>query len=402
MMSSSPMGSAELLTIARGMKPWLVEIRRHLHRNPELGLEERDTADAIQGWLQELGIESQRQGTAVIGLIRGAKPGRTVALRADMDALPIHEEGHAAYRSQKDGLMHACGHDAHVAIQLGAAKVLQGACGGLRGNVKLLFQPAEETDGGALAMIRAGCLEDPRVDRVYGLHVMPSLPVGSVELKKGVLMGSSTTLSLRISGRSSHGAYPETGIDAVLIAANVVLSLHALVGRCVSPLEEVVLTIGTIQGGVTSNIVADLVELKATLRTTSHTVRDAFLERIRTLVEDLPKAFGGSGELTIRHGYEALVNHDQAVDAIEATVRELLGSERIAWKEKPSLGVEDFAYFLKERAGAYYNLGCGNEAAGVTAPLHSSRFDIDEDCLVIGTAMQAALAMRHLDEGGQA
>jgi len=401
-MLPTPLGSAELLALARGLKPWLVDVRRQLHRNPELGLEEHETAAAIQAWLQELGIPSRRQGTAVIALIQGANPGRTVALRADMDALPIREEGHGAYCSQKAGLMHACGHDAHMAIQLGAARLLQGHREGLRGNVKLLFQPAEETDGGALAMIRAGCLEDPRVDRVYGLHVMPQLPVGSVELKKGVLMGASSTLTLRILGRSAHGASPETGIDAVMIAANVVLSLHALVGRCVSPLEELVFSVGTIHGGVTSNILAESVEMKATLRTTNLGVRDDFLARVRTLVEDLPRVFGGSGELEVRHGYEALVNHDQAVDAIEATAKDLLGSDRITWKEKPSLGVEDFAYFVKERPGAYYHLGCGNEAAGVTAPLHSARFDIDEDCLMIGAAMQAALAMRYLHEGGQA
>lgn len=395
------MESAELLTISRELKPWIVAVRRQLHMNPELGLEERETADSIEQWLHEMGIESWRKNTAVIGLIRGTKPGKTVALRADMDALPIQEGGHEAYRSKKAGLMHACGHDAHVAIQLGAAKVLQGARGRLQGNVKLLFQPAEETDGGALTMIGDGCLEDPHVDRVYGLHVMPSLPVGSLELKKGVLMGASTTLDIRISGRSAHGAYPETGIDAVMIAANVVLSLHALVGRYVSPLEEVVLTVGTIHGGVTSNILADLVEMKATLRTTSDAVRDGFLARIRLLVEDLPRAFGGSGELAVRHGYQSLVNHDQAVDAIEATGRELLGPDRITWKGKPSLGVEDFSYFIKARPGAFYHLGCGNEATGVTAPLHSSQFDIDEDCLVIGTAMQAALAMRFLNEGGQ-
>ena len=401
-MDRLPMESAELLTISRELKPWLVAVRRQLHMKPELGLEERETAAAIEQWLDELGIASWRNGTAVIGLIRGTKPGTTVALRADMDALPIQEGGHAAYRSKKAGLMHACGHDAHVAIQLGAAKVLQGMREGLCGNVKLLFQPAEETEGGALTMIRDGCLENPHVARVYGLHVMPHLPVGSIELKKGVLMGSSTSLGIRISGKSAHGAYPETGIDAVLIAANVVLSLHALVGRCVSPLEEAVLSVGTIQGGVTSNILADLVEMRATLRTTSEAVRDDFLARIRLLVEDLPKAFGGSGALEVRHGYECLVNHDQAVDAIEATAGELLGRERITWKSKPSLGVEDFAYFIKERPGAYYHLGCGNEATGVTAPLHNSRFDIDEDCLVIGTAMQAGLAMRFLNEGSQA
>lgn len=399
---SAHAGGAELLAAAAGLKPWLSGIRRHLHRCPELGLEERDTATAIEGWLQELGVETHRQGTAVVGLLRGAGPGRTVALRADMDALPIQEEGTHEYRSQRAGCMHACGHDAHMAIQLGAARLLLEQRAPFLGHVKLLFQPAEESVGGARTMVAEGCLEDPHVDRIYGLHVMPYLPVGSVELKRGVLMGSSTSLHLRISGRSAHGAYPETGIDAVLIAAHVVLALHGLVSRAVSPLEEVVLSLGTIQGGTAANILADRVELRATLRTTSRSVREAFLERIRAAVEGIPAALGGSGSMEVRPGYEAVVNHEAAMDEVEGVARDLLGAGRIQWKAKPSLGVEDFSCFLQERVGAYYHLGCGNEAAGIAAPLHNARFDLDEDCLAIGAAMQAALALRFLGEGGEA
>lgn len=389
-----------LLAAARDLKPWIVAVRRRLHMNPELGLEEHETADAIEKWLGELGIESRRKGTAVVGLVRGARDGRTVALRADIDALPIQEEGHPEYRSRKDGLMHACGHDAHTAIQLGAARILAERKGQFAGNVKLLFQPAEETDGGAETMIGDGCLEEPRVERVYGLHVMSYLPVGFVELKKGVLCGSSATLTIRIHGRSAHGAYPETGIDAVLIAANVVLSLNTLVSRYVSPLEQAVLSIGTIHGGVTSNILASQVEMKATLRTTSDEVRGALLERIRAIVEGVPPTFGGTGEMAVSYGYEALVNHDEAVDEVRTMAEALLGADRITWKEKPSMGVEDFAFLVKARPGAFYHLGCGNADRGITAPAHSAAFDIDEDCLVLGAAMQAGLAMAYLDTGG--
>jgi len=389
-----------LLAEARALRSWIVDVRRRLHMNPELGLEEHETADAIEDWLAELGIERTRKGTAIVGLLRGARPGRTVALRADIDALPIQEEGGAEYRSRKDGVMHACGHDAHAAIQLGAARILAGMKDQLAGNVKLLFQPAEETDGGAEAMIREGCLEDPHVDRVYGLHVMSYLPVGFVELKKGVLCGSSATLTLRVQGRSAHGAYPETGIDAVLIAANVVLSLNTLVSRYVSPLEQAVLTIGTIHGGVTSNILASQVEMKATLRTTSDEVRGTLVERIRAIVEGIPPTFGGSGELEVSYGYEALVNRDEAVDEVRAMAEALLGADRITWKERPSMGVEDFSFLVKARAGAFYHLGCGNPDKGITAPAHSSTFDIDEDCLVLGAAMQAGLAMAYLSPGG--
>jgi amidohydrolase len=381
---------------AMDLKPWIVGLRRYLHQNPELGHEEYKTAAAIEDWLRELGIESQRQGTAVIGLIRGAKPGKTVALRADIDALPIHEEGHGDYRSRKDGLMHACGHDAHTAIQLGAARLLADLRGDLAGNVKLLFQPAEETDGGAETMIREGCLENPHVDRIYGLHVMPDVPVGFVQLKRGVMLGSSTSLKLRIHGKSAHGAYPETGIDAVLIAAHVVAALHVLVGRYVSPLHEAVLTIGTIHGGRASNILANRVDMEATLRTTDPQVRDTLVERIRAVVEGFPPTLGGGGELAAAYGCEALVNHDEAVDEIVEAAREVLGTDRISWSEKPSMGVDDFALFIKVRPGAYYNLGCGNVERGITSPLHSATFDLDEDCLVHGAAMQAGLAWRFL------
>lgn len=391
------MNPDHLLAQARDLKPWLVGLRRRLHQCPERGLEEFETAAAIEGWLQELGIEYQRRRTSIVALVRGAQPGRTVAFRADIDALPIREEGHDAYRSRKDGLMHACGHDAHTTIQLGAGRILAGMKDQLRGNVKLFFQPAEETDGGAADMIQDGCLEDPHVDRVYGLHVMPDVPIGHAQLKKGVMMGASATLTIQVRGTSAHGAYPDKGIDAVLIAAHLVTALHALVSRYVSPLEEAVLTIGTIHGGTTSNIVADRVEMEATLRTTSDTVRGMLVARIRALVEGLPATFGGSGQLAISYGYEALVNHDAAVDAIEAVVRETLGADRILWKEKPSMGVEDFSYFLKERPGAFYNLGCGNPALGITSPLHSPTFDIDEECLVLGVALQAGLALRFLE-----
>ncbi len=398
------MDSDALIAKAKSMEDWLVALRRRLHMNPELGLEEVQTADAICRGLDELGIGYERRGTAIVGLLKGSEPGPTVALRADIDALPLTEENAIEYRSRKDGVMHACGHDAHVAIQMGAARILCGMREQMRGNAKLLFQPAEETEGGADVMVKAGCLENPRVERVYGLHVMPYLSVGHIELKKGALCGSSTTLKIVISGTGAHGAYPETGIDAILISANVVMALNALVSRYVSPLEQAVLSIGTIRGGTRSNIIADRVEMEATIRTTSAAVRDSLVGRTRAIVEGVADAFGGSGELSVSLGYEALINHDEAVDEIEAVARSLLGADRIAWKEKPSMGVEDFSFFIGERCGAFYHLGCGNEAAGIDAPLHSSTFNIDEGCLRIGAAMEAGLVLNYLEKastGGQ-
>lgn len=391
------MRSEEFLEAARSIAPWIVEVRRHIHRNPELGRAEFETADYIEGKLEELGIEHRRLGTAVLGLIRGALPGGVVALRADIDALPVEEETPVEYRSRKPGIMHACGHDAHTAILLGAARLLAEGRAALPGGVKLFFQPDEEGDGGAEAMIAAGVLEDPRVDRVFGLHVMPYLEVGEIETKKGALNGSSSTLYITVRGKGSHGAYPEQGIDAVLIASAIVVSLNTLVARFVSPLDQAVLTVGSIHGGTRSNIVADEVRMEATLRTTDDGIRDLLEARVRSVVEGVAASFGGSGSVDIQHGYRALVNHDAEVELVARTAEELLGPGALRWKEKPSMGVEDFSFFLKERPGAFYHLGCGKGPAESRAPLHSSRFELNEDCLPLGAALQAALVFRSLE-----
>ncbi|HOZ71526.1 MAG TPA: M20 family metallopeptidase [Spirochaetales bacterium] len=379
------------------IRPWLVEIRRALHRHPELGLEEHRTADFIEARLEEMGVERERRGTAVVGLVRGARPGRTVALRADIDALPIREETGAEYASEVDGVMHACGHDAHTAILLGVARWFAERRAELAGNVKLLFQPAEETVGGAATMIADGCLEHPRVDFVLGLHVMPYLPVGRVETRKGALNGSSTDLRVVVRGLGCHAAYPERGVDAVMIAAQVVNALHTLVSRSVSPLDSAVLTIGTIQGGTASNVVADEVTMNATLRTASDEVRDLLVSKARAVVEGVPAALGGSGSLEVAYGYAALVNDSDVVDVVTAAADDVLCPGNLEWKERPSMGVEDFSFFCKERPGAFYHLGCGNLGRGIVAPLHASTFDLDEDCLPLGVAMQVSCALRLLE-----
>ena len=383
---------------AAAMEDELVATRRALHRRPELGLAETETAALIAGRLEALGIEFERKGTAIVGLVRGALPGGTVALRADIDALPLSEAIESDFKSEFPGRMHACGHDAHTAILLGAARYFSERRSALPGNVKLLFQPAEETTGGAADMIRAGCLEHPRVDRVYGLHVMPYLPVGTVEVKRGALNGSSTDLNVVVEGKSGHGAYPEQGVDAVLIASHVVLALNELVSRYVSPLEQAVLTVGTISGGSAPNILAGEVRLGATLRTTSDAVRDALVARARVLAEGIAAGFGGRAVLEASYGYAALVNDDAEADRIARVAGALLGADKVRWKEKPSMGVEDFSYFVRERPGAFYHLGCGRGDGSGNAPLHSSRFDLDELCLAVGVAVQAAVVWDSLAE----
>ena len=387
------MDAGALLDAAKGMKDWLVEIRRSLHRIPEPGHEEVKTQAAIAARLDGLGIEYEKKGTAIVGIVRGAKPGKTVGIRADIDALPIREERQTDYSSTHPGYMHACGHDAHATILLGAARFFSERRESLTGNVKFFFQPAEETSGGAADMIRDGCLENPRVDHVIGLHVMPNVPTGSIEVKFGALNGASDTLHITVLGTGAHAAYPDLGIDAIMIAGHLVTALHSLVSRYVSPLDSAVLTIGAISGGAKSNIIADEVRMKATLRTTDPAVEERILSLVGALVESIPKAFGGSGELSVERGYRSLINHDGAVRTILATAENLLGKDRILFKEKPSMGVEDFSYFLMEREGAFYHLGCMNREKGITAPPHNGRFDIDEDCLPIGVAMHAGITL---------
>jgi amidohydrolase len=382
---------------AEAMRPWLVDIRRKIHMHPELGHEEYVTADLICARLDELGIGYKRTATAIVGLVPGDSPGMTVALRADIDALPVTEETGAEYASRRPGFMHACGHDAHTTVLLGAARWFAEHRSMFAGNVKLLFQPAEETTGGARIMIADGCLEDPHVDFVLGLHVMAYLPAGKIEVKKGALNGSSTMLDITVSGTSCHAAYPETGVDAIMIAGHVVSALHSLVSRCVSPLEAAVLTIGTINGGTVRNVIANEVRMEATLRTTDDGVRDSLIGKVKAVVGNVAASFGGAGAVEVSYGYTSLVNDAAVVDLVAATARDVLGPDSVAWKDKPSMGVEDFSYFLKERPGAFYHLGCGNETRGISAALHASTFDIDEDCLPVGVAMQVAATLRLLE-----
>lgn len=387
------------LEIIRTYQPWLVKIRRQLHQIPEPGDAEFETADSVCQILETLKIPYTRKRTSIIALIEGTKPGKTVAIRADMDALPVDEPENRPYVSSHKGYMHACGHDAHMTCALGAARYFAEHRKEFSGAIKLLFQPAEETTGGAETMIKEGCLENPHVDAVIGLHVQSYIPVGKIEVKYDALNGSSDYLKIIIKGRGAHAAYPDTGIDAIVIAANVMNALQTIVSRSVSPLEEAVLTIGTIEGGKRNNILADEVTMTGTIRTTNPEVRADIARKVTTLVQSVSQAFGGTGSVEIIPSYMALINHNWVVDIVAEEAQRLLGKDSLIWKSKPSLGVEDFSFFLKERPGAFYHLGCGNPEKGITAPLHARDFDIDESCLPIGSALHVAVAQRLLIEG---
>lgn len=386
----------------QALYPDLVRIRRDLHRHPEPGLGERWTSAYICRLLDEWGIsyEYPVAGTGIIARMKGQKEGSgaTVALRADMDALPLTEDFSRPYCSLNPGYMHACGHDAHMAIALGAARILKDLQSQWSGCVKFFFQPAEETSGGALPMVKAGCMEDPHVDYVTGLHVMPTYETGEIEFRYGDLNASSDEIHIKLYGKSCHGAYPDTGVDAIAMAGALISSLQTLVSRNISPLDHAVLTFGAIHGGTAGNILAGEVEMTGTLRTTDPGVRQLAIDTISRQVSGISLAYGGTGEVQVIPGYAALINTDEIVDLLVDTASRTLGKEHIHPKKFPSLGVEDFSFFLEQAKGVFYHLGCANSAKGITAPLHSPDFDIDEPCLKLGVELQTQLALRLLEQ----
>lgn len=394
------MKSNELWGKVNDLKDWLIGLRRDFHQYPEFGMEEFRTMGKITQYLDQMGIEYEKgiATTGVVGIIRGSKPGKTVALRADMDALPLEELSDVPYKSKSPGKMHACGHDAHMTVLLGAAKILNDMRDQLSGNVKLLFQPAEETVGGAKPMIDAGVMEDPKVDGVFGLHVSSEIPVGEIKVRYGQMNASSDTIKIVLHGKSSHGAYPHGGIDAIMMSSHVLSALQTVVSRNVDPRNSAVITLGTIHGGTQGNIIADKVELVGTVRTLDPATRDFVLNRIESIVTDVSNSLGGSGKLIRSEGYAALINHVSMVDIAKTSGEELLGPENVSLLTKPSLGVEDFSYFAQAAPAAFFNLGCRNESKGIVHEAHYGLFDIDEDCLVIGTALQVKNVLSFLEK----
>ncbi len=370
----------------------LVNMRRDFHRNPELSQNEFRTQKKIMDYLNECGIENYVCAeTGVVGVIRGRHKGKTVGLRGDIDALPITEKNSQPYCSVNPGVMHACGHDAHTTILLGIGKIMKELADSkesFAGNVKLFFQPAEETIGGGDRMVQEGCMLNPDVDYVLGLHVMPYIDAGKVELKYGKLNASTDSINIILKGKSAHGAYPDKGIDAIAMAGNVITSLQTIVSRNISPLNSVVISLGRISGGVKDNIIADEVKMSGTLRALDDDTRSFAKQRITDIVKNTAIAFGGEGTVDFYDGYQALINNDEVVDVIKETAEKVLGKDNIVFKEFPSLGAEDFSYFSDAAKGGFFHLGCGNIKEGITSPIHTESFDIDEECLKVGVLLQ--------------
>lgn len=390
-----------ILTQVEKMKDWLVDIRRDFHKHPELSTKEFRTHDTIINHLEELGIEYEANvaDTGVVGIIRGTKEGKTVALRGDIDALPITEQNDVSYKSTNEGVMHACGHDAHTTIVLGAAKYLQENRDSFAGCVKLFFQPAEETVGGAKRMIEAGVMENPKVDAVFGLHVDTFIPTGEIGVRYGQMNASTDTVTLTIKGESAHGAYPQNGVDAIVIAAHVIQALQSIVSRNVDPRDSAVVTLGVIEGGTQSNIIANEVKITGTVRTLSNETRDLILQRIEDILAHTTKTFGADYEFELDpHWYIALTNNDDMVDIVKESGKSLLGAEKVLKVPQASLGGEDFSFFADAAPSAFFRLGARNEEKGIVHGGHTEQFNVDEDCLPVGVAMQVQNVLSFLNK----
>jgi len=391
-----------VLSLSQELKDEVVSWRRHIHMHPELSGREFNTAEFVAEKLKEFGvdevIENFAGSTAVIGLIKGEKKGPTVALRADMDALPTEEKTGKPYASKIKGVMHSCGHDAHTAMLLGAAKLLCRMKDKIHGSVKLIFQPCEERHDckGAKWLVENGVLENPQVSAIFALHVFPELPVGVVGTKPGPFLASSDVFRVKIKGKSTHASRPHQGIDPVVISAQAVNTLHHIVSRYVDPLEPAVLTIGKIEGGFAENVIPDEVRLEGTIRALSNEVRERIPKLMEKALWGITTAYGGAYEFEFEEGTPPLINDEKTTLFAIGKMRELLGEEKVVLLQRPTMGGEDFSVYLQHVPGTFIRLGIRNEEKGIIYPLHNSRFDIDEDALPVGVAVESYLALEWL------
>ncbi|MCI8610199.1 MAG: amidohydrolase [Firmicutes bacterium] len=385
--------------------PQVVTARRHIHQHPELSGHEEKTCQYIIEQLSAMGIEANPiAGTGVLALIQGQGAGcdaekRTVAIRADIDALPIMENTGLPFSSQNPGVMHACGHDVHASILLGTAALLHSMRDEFIGAVKLFFQPNEEAEGGAAPMIAEGCMENPKVDAVLGLHVTEALPVGSIELCRGTMNAATCELKIKVMGKSCHGAHPEGGVDAIIIAANVITALQTIITRNLAPTDPLIITLGTIHGGAKENVVAGEVMLTGTLRSLTLAHRDFAQKRIQEICEGVAAAYGGSCQVEFINGYPPLDNNDDLVDLLADLGKQFLGSENVRYLPAPSLGADDFAYFCQAAPSVYFNIGTAAPTATNPAPIHNEAFCPDEEAMKVGILMETAAALKLLQEG---
>ena len=383
----------KIKTLAKQYAPEFIAIRHHLHANPELSYEEYETSKFIQQKLKEYGIPFEiKATTGVVGMIQGKNPGKkTIALRGDMDALPITEENDVPYKSKKDGVMHACGHDVHTTCILGAAKILHALKDDWEGTVKLIFQPGEEKNpGGASLMIRDGVLENPKPAAIFGLHVHPGLQIGKLSFREGKVMASADEIYATIKGVGGHAAAPHLCIDPILIASHLIIALQQVVSRNNNPNNPTVLSITSFQGGTTTNVIPGEVKLKGTFRAMDETWRFKAHELIRRVATDLVAGMGGEIDLLIDVGYPSVYNNETLNKLAKEKAVEFMGEQNVEETEK-RMGAEDFGYYTQIIPGCFYRLGVMNISKKITAGVHTPTFNIDENAIETGMGMMAWL-----------
>jgi len=398
-----PARDQQIAKATEAIRAKLVEQRRDFHIHPELSNREERTSRIVAERLRALGLDEVKTGVGkygVVALLKGSKPGPVVAVRADMDALPIQETIDVPYKSQTPGVKHACGHDAHTTIELGVAEVLSKMRDQISGTIKFIFQPAEEgapqgEEGGASFMIKEGALENPRPQAIFGLHTA-GFEVGQIGYHSGSAMASSDKFTITIRGKKSHGAQPQLGVDAIVVAAECVTAIQTIRSRRIDPLEPLVITIGTIKGGDRNNIIAEEVKMEGTMRTLSEEVRTRALELMRQTLGSVTSAYGAKFELSIDDSNPVTYNDPKLVDQTLPTIRRIVGEANVVL-QKPFMPAEDFSYYQKVIPGFFYFLGVGNKAKGLMPAWHTADFDVDEESLVVGVKVMSNVLLDYLD-----
>ncbi|MDJ0509417.1 MAG: M20 family metallopeptidase [Crocosphaera sp.] len=373
----------------RNLQPKLVQWRRYLHQRPELGFQEEITANFIAQTLTEMGIPHQTgiAQTGIVATIKSPHPGPVFAIRADMDALPIHEENEVPYRSLHEGTMHACGHDGHVTIALGTADYLWHHRNEFKGTIKIIFQPAEESPGGAKPMIEAGVLKEPDVDGIIGLHLWNNLPLGTVGIRSGPLMAAVECFRLNIFGKGGHGAMPHQTVDSVVVSAQIVNALQSIVSRNVSPLDSAVVTVGELQAGTALNVIADTARMSGTVRYFNPEFEGYFGQRIEDIIKGICEGYGANYELDYWRLYPPVINDETMTELVKSVALDVVETPAGIEPTCQTMGGEDMSFFLQEVPGCYFFLGSANQEKGLAYPHHHPRFDFDETVLSLGVEM---------------
>jgi amidohydrolase len=377
----------------------IVGMRRHIHANPELSYQEFETAAYVARQLRSFGIEP-KEGIATTGIlaeVKGRNPGKKmVALRADMDALPIQEANNVPYRSTREGVMHACGHDVHTSSLLGTARILQEVRDQFEGTVRFIFQPGEEKNpGGASFMIKEGALDNPRPAAIIGQHVFPLLPAGKIGFREGMYMASADEIYLKVIGKGGHAGAPDLTVDPIVIASHIIIALQQIISRNASPKQPTVLTFGRIIGEGATNIIPNEVNIAGTFRAMNEVWRETALQKIRKMSESIAEGMGGKCVVEISRGYPYLENNPQLTRNIRGAAEEYMGPENVEDIDI-TLGAEDFSYYSQVIPASFYRLGTRNDSRGLTSYVHTPTFDIDEDALKISSGLMAWMALKEL------